>query len=251
VCARHSTKLKQKGEIHMKKSKLFVALLSVMLMGAIFAQPVFAAEPSTITVTGTGAVSVTPDFATVRLGVTTENPQPGIALTENNARVAAVIAAIRALGIDAEDIRTANFTITDVRDANWVHIIGHRVNNTVTVTIHDIDQVGDIIGAAIAAGATVSGGVSFGITDSSEAYNLALALAVQNANSKGRAIAAALGANIDSVVAVVEMGGMHMPVAMARQEMAFAADSAGWGVPIEAGDLTVTANVQITFSIAQ
>jgi len=234
----------------MRKTKLFAALLAVVLVGAIFAQPVFAAEPATIMVTGSGAVSVAPDFATVRLGAVTENAQPGVALRENNVLVASIIRVVREFDIADEDIRTANFFLSEVRDRDWIAVIGHRVTNTVTVIIRDIDQVGEIIGAAIEAGATVSGGVSFGIADSSEAYNQALALAVQNANSKAGAIAGALNMSIDGVVAVTEMGGMHMPVTMARAEMALA-DSAGWGVPIEAGDLTVTANVQIVFAIAQ
>ena len=235
----------------MKKSKLFTAIFAVLLAGAIFAQPLLASELSTITVNGTGAVMVAPDIATISLGVSTQNTSPQRALTENNSLTETVIAALRDLDIEEDDIRTANFFIDAVFGHDWTTITGYRVTNTIAVTVRNLDQVGEVLGAAVAAGANISHGVSFGISDSSEAYQQALALAIQDAQSKARAMARALDAEIIARVSVVEMGGVHMPV-MTRQMAGAAAMEAdmAWGaVPIEAGDLTITANVQIVFSV--
>ena len=245
----------------MRKFKIAAGLFAAVLASALVAAPVLANEPAqpvivdfggSINVSGSGAVSVAPEFATVRLGVTTVNEQPAAALLENNRAMDAVITAVRAFGVAEDDIATANFSIHEVRDwQDWHEIVGHSVNNNVTVTVRNIDQVGEIIGAAVAAGANMSGGVTFGISDSSVAYNQALALAVQNARSKANALASALGVSITGVAHVNENFGFHMPVARAEMAMATPAMmDMGWGVPIEAGDLTVTANIHVTFNIS-
>jgi uncharacterized protein YggE len=239
----------------MKRTKLFTAIFAIMLAGAIFAQPLqaTATEPSTIAVSGTGAVSLPPDIATVNLGVSTQDANPQRALVENNRLTEIVIATLLGLDIDEDDIRTAHFFIDPVFGPDWIAITGYRVTNSISVTIRDIDQVGEILGAAVAAGANVSHGVNFGISDSSEAYEQALALAIQDAQRRARAIAAALDAQIIARVSVVEMGGMHTPVARQLAGAVVAeAQAMDWGaVPIEAGELTVTANVQIVFSVTQ
>jgi len=227
-------------------------MFAILLAGVIFAQPLQASEPPTLTVSGTGAVSIAPDIATVNLGVSTQHENPQRALAENSTQTTAVIAAVRALGIDEDDIRTSNFFIDPVFGFDWVEITSYRVTNTITVTLRDIDQIGDVLGAGVAAGANVSHGISFGVSDSSAAYNQALALAIENAQSRANAMAAALGTRITGISAVVEMGGMHMPMSRAHfgMPMAIAEMDVAAGVPIEAGDLIVTANVQIIFTIA-
>jgi len=236
----------------MKKLKLFMALLATLFATLIFALPLHAAEPTTLTVNGTGAVSIAPDIATVNLGVSTQHTNPQRALAENNTQTTAVIAALRALDIDEDDIRTSNFFIDPVFGFDWVEVTGYRVTNTIMVTVRDIDQIGDVLGAGVSAGANISHGISFGVSDSAAAYNQALALAIQNAQIRAAAMADALDTRITGMVSVVEVGGMHMPISRAHFGMAMAvaeADVAA-SVPIEAGDLIITANVQIIYTIA-
>ena len=241
----------------MRKTKAFTAALAVLLTGLIFAQPLSTAEASTIRVSGGGAVAVTPDFATVRLGVRTDNEDPQLALLENNSIVANVLEAVMAAGIDEDDIVTANFAIFGSfgTGALWDTIIGYRVNNTVVVTIRDMELIGDVLGAGVAAGANVSDGIAFGIRDSANAYSQALALAVHDATTRAQAIAGALGVNIIGIASVTEMHGVHTPVAQRATMggspslgMAMAAEAA-WGVPIEVTDLSVTARVEIVFLV--
>ena len=254
------------------KTKLLGGALAIVLAtGLIATTPlslqdnitpvhVFAAQPGTaasntptISVSGAGEINMAPDIATVNLGVVTENRDAQEAMRENNETIEAVLAAVRALGIDNDDIRTVNFSMNPIRDwsMNVSRIVGYSVTNTVRVTVRDIDMVGTVLGAGATAGATVSQGVQFSISDSSVAYNQALALAVQNAQGKAAALATALGRNVGAVISVTESGGHHMPVMWADMAMPVptAAMSADMIVPIETGDLTVRANVQIVFAM--
>ena len=236
----------------MRKTKLFSSMFAILLAGLMFIQPLQAGEMSTITVNGTGAVSLAPDIATVNLGVSTQNANPQHALEENNALTANLITTLRNLDISEENIRTAHFFIDAVWGGHdWATITGYRVSNTVTVTIHDIDRLGDIMAAAVAAGANVSHGISFGISDSAEAYEQALAMAIADAERKARAMARALNSEIIGRNSVIEIGGMFTPVARTMGAVAMEADMVLSSVPIEAGELTVTANVQIVYSVTQ
>jgi len=236
----------------MKTTKFFAFLLVVLFAGFAFSQSIYASE-GRITVNGAGSVSLAPDFITLRLGVSTERSTPQEALLENNRTTAAVIAEVKANGVADDDIATDNFTLSSVLEwnNNRSTVSGYRITNTVTVTIRDLDAAGNIIGAAVSAGANISASISFGAADTTEAYNQALTLAVQDAAAKAQTLASALGVSIASVYSVVELSGFSAPIAMARTAMSMpmAAGEADWGVPIEAGNITITARVEIIYNI--
>jgi len=70
-----------------------------------------AADPATLSVTGTGIVSATPDMATVTSGVTTQGPTAGEALAANSKAMADLLAALTAAGIADKDVQTSNFSV--------------------------------------------------------------------------------------------------------------------------------------------
>jgi uncharacterized protein YggE len=246
----------------MSKMKLsaMAGFLAFALTSAMFVSPVYAADsPNTIVVTGTGAVHTQPDIAHASLGVETRDADPRVAQTRNNELVASVIETMRSLGIDEADMQTTNFFMFPVFDHGGMRvdpmgnfeqheprIIGYSVSNTVRVTIRNLDIAGDVLSAAVAAGANVAGGIQFGLQDSSALYHQALALAINDAAGRAQSIAQALGKNLGTPVAVVENSGWFMPMARAEAfAMGMAADGS---VPVQAGELTVTASVQVTYS---
>jgi uncharacterized protein YggE len=259
----------------MKKTKriamIFGALvLSTVLVTALTlraAAPVnaqaqtIAAQAPTITVSGAGAITMSPDMATINLGVTTEAPTAAEALRINSADVEAVIAAVRAFGIDEEDIRTQWFSIHPRMDwgRDWSGpgvVVGYTVSNTVTVIVRDLDIVGEVLGAGVTAGANNSGGIQFSVSDSSEQYLEALALAARDARRKADTLARALGSEVTAIVNVTEQSSFHAPVVWADsfdQPMMEVVEAA-YGmrapqVPVAPGELTVTARVQVVFAM--
>lgn len=218
-----------------------------------YAQAAATAEPATITVSGVGEIMVAPDIVTASFTVSTTYVEPATALVRNNATTEAVITAIKAQGVAEVDVRTSNFSVWP--NTSWMdnapRVENYTASNTITVTIRDIDDVGDILGAATAAGATSTGGVQFGITDSSAAYNQALALAVESATGKAEAIAEASGGRLGAVISVTENWGHNAPVARSAgivAEMSMSMDD-GFSVPVQAGELSVRANVQVVFAL--
>src|ERR1700748_1509870 len=66
---------------------------------------------STITVTGSGTVDVTPDQASFDFGVTTNGATAAHALNSNSSRARAIIDALKRAGIASADIQTSQVSL--------------------------------------------------------------------------------------------------------------------------------------------
>ncbi len=233
-------------------------VLSVAVIGNVAAQSEDIKE-KVIYTSGTGKVTTTPNQATVSLAVETENADVATAQQENAKRMDAVIAALKAAGIPAENIKTTGYTITPVTEdtvsATWssAKVKYYRVTNTVRVTLDDVNRAGEIIDIAIANGANRVNQIEFTISDDrqQELRTQALTAAVQQARNDADAVAAALGKTIVDVKEV-NVGGSYIPVRYdsAMSYSGTAEKAMGVPTPIEVGEMDVTATVSITYIIA-
>ncbi len=242
----------------MKKSFLRVSMLvvsAIIFLAAAGPQKIYAAEPgkSEISVSGSGSINVNPDVAYVSLGVSTQDASAKTALENNNTIMENVVSAIKEMGIAERDIRTTNFTMYESYDYMVVSgrdkATGYTVNNGLTVVVRDIDQLGDLLGVAADAGANSFSGIEFSLLDNASVYKEALALAVQEAAGKAEAIAAALGGTLDGAVTVTESNNYYSPVYAGALNSSVSFDAAS--VPVQAGKLTVTANVQVSYGFTK
>ena len=237
-------------------------ILALAISFAIVTPSVAYAQQDTpgIRVSGAASVTAEPDFATVVLGVETTSDNPQSAITENNAIVNDVFAALVATGISTDDIVTAHFSLSQTMDFSmgWRgEPTGYSVFNSVTVTIHDLDAIGAVLGAGIEAGANISGGIIFGVLDPSPLYYEALQLAVQDARNKADAIAAAMGLTITGITSVTEASTWNAPVfrgAAAPQALSASMEMdmmmvGGNFVPIQTGQITITARIEVIYSV--
>src|SRR5688572_25823552 len=108
--------------------------------------------PETVSVSGTGRSSVTPDRFSFNVGVQTMANTVDDAVAQNNKRVAAVIAALKAAGAQDKEIQTSNFNIwpqQDYRDNQPPRLLGYQVTNNITVRSSKVADVGRLLGVAI------------------------------------------------------------------------------------------------------
>ncbi len=180
----------------MKAAAVAMAGASVLAATVQAQQPV-APLPPQITVSARGEVQVAPDRARVQLGVETQAKTAAAAANENNKKQAAILAAIRKLGVPAENIATLGYNVFpveryDEKDRRSI-IDGYRVSNIVQVVTDKLDQAGGIIDAALANGANRVAGLDFLVKDMSKAKDEALAKAVEAAKRQASAAAVAAG----------------------------------------------------------
>jgi uncharacterized protein len=202
-----------------------------------------------ITVVGTGSAKAVPDVTEWSFGVRSEADSASAAMSENAAATRRVIDALRAAGVDRDDLRTEQVSLyprmsEDGHIEGGQGVLGYTASNTVHVTVKGVDRAGAIVDAAVEAGANEVYGPSLRVSESDEEYAEAVDAAFDDARAKAEAIAAKAGLTLGTPVAVVEGGGGG-PIAYG--ESAAALDAA---VPIEAGSQQIQAFLTVTFAVS-
>jgi len=197
-----------------------------------------------IVVDGVGTISIDPDQAVVSLGVMTQAETATQAIQDNAAKMSQVVDTLKAMGISEDDIRTSRFSLWTVYDEDRTVPVGFRVNNLVTVTTKEIEQVGQLIDTAVLAGANQILSVSFSLSEEAIAQVRfqALDLAIEDAQARANAIANKLDLKIVGVGHVSESTVFYRPLYAETAAMDFRG-----ATPIEPGQVDFTVTIHIVF----
>jgi uncharacterized protein YggE len=234
----------------------FYFLIGVLLLGTLLAAcgpSTLTVQPQppqrTVTVTGTGMVTLTPDIAYVTIGVHSQDPSATVAMTSNNTSAQAVISAIKAAGVADKDIQTTNFSIYPQQQYdNNGKITGiiYMVDNSVYVTVRDLTRLGGLLDSSVNAGANAINSISFDVADKTAALSQARLAAVADAKKQADELTGATGVTLGSVQTISYVD-TTPPVAL---QMPRAAMAAGAGsVPVQSGSMQITTTVTIVYEI--
>ena len=222
----------------------------------VFSTVLYAQEPARppipqIVTNAQGEVRVSPDRATISIGVQTRAATAADAAAQNARKQTAMITAIKARGVPSEQIGTSNFNVIpetryDREGQAAPKTTSYLVMNTVIVELRRIDQVGSVIDAALSAGANQINSLTFGITAADSAKRIALASAVAKARADAEVMARAAGGSLGPLI---ELIAADVYVPMPRAVMAMAKVGAEDATPIEAGQELVRANVSARWQV--
>lgn len=210
-----------------------------------------------IWVNGNGKVYATPDIALLSLGI--EVQEETVALTQANAAEAMdkVMEALKDEGIKEEDIQTQQFNIRKLYDWEKVYdgdekqvIIGYQVTNVVSVKVREIDNTGAIIDAVAVAGGDLTriDSIGFTVDDPTPYYEEARAQAVEYAKAKAEQLAELSGVELGKPTYISESTYYATPNYY-RGDMAIEEGAPAVDTSISAGELEISANIQIAFAI--
>jgi uncharacterized protein YggE len=199
---------------------------------ALMSGTAVAQEPSdrrTISVTGEGRVSVTPDTAQVVLGVEIQNADLSAAQLEASQKMDAIIAALKDNGVPEDRIKTINYSVSVQRDYErpGQPITGYLVSHLVQAKIQPMDKVGAIIDAAVSEGANAVRDVAFIVENQDAALRQAREQAVNNARAKAEQLASLIGVSLGAPASITESSAMPPPPIPFREEAAPAAMAGG------------------------
>ena len=234
--------------------KLKITGLMTILCLLISCSMAFAQETRTISVDGTSVIKAMPDRATVNISIESTAKDAKEASAQNAIVMNKIQKDIMALAITKDNIKTTNYNLYPLynrKDNGRQEITGYSVSNQITVTVDNIDIVGNIIDTAINAGANSVNSVEFSLKDPQSYKDKVLVQAINDAKRKADIIAKTLGKNVVNVVSVNSNNSYIEARTFNSMMYAKAADSAAVGAssPIQAGDISVKANVSIVFEI--
>ena len=205
-------------------------------------------QDHTVTVSGTGEVSVAPDVADVVIGVTIQKPTVAAAQSAAAASMSAVIAAIKKDGVDPKDIVTIDLSLNPVYDYNssTPRLIGQQLSNSVRVTVRNLNSLAAVVDDSMAAGATTIGGVTFRLNDPTSVQTKARQLAMADARSKADQLTSSAGVSVKGVATITETTTQSNPVYFAG---ALDAKSAAASTPIQTGTTNIVIQVTVSYLI--
>lgn len=207
-------------------------------------------SPRTLSVAGRASIDAMPDMATITLGVTQQARHAKDALAATSAAVTQVLARLDAAGIAARDVQTSNISLHPVYGSRSMSsgtsdkITGFFASNTLMVRVRDLDILGDVLDAVAAEGANEFNGLSFGLQDPGPLRDQARVAAVKDAMARAALLAGAAGIELGPLLSFSQSGG-QMPMPMMEAAMARSGP-----VPVAAGEVAISAEVQMVYQIA-
>ena len=204
----------------------------------------------TITANGRGTITVSPDSASIVVGVDVSGETLVTTTEDAAARMTAVLDTIEDAGIPADQVQTVNYSINVINEwdeqGRLKGVIGYQVSNQVQIVTQDLDGMGALIDALVGSGANTIYSINFFASDATAALSQARALAVADARAKATELAAAAEVELGEIVSIVESSIGNGPVAREYAAM----DSAGSAAtPIQSGSLQISIEVVISWAI--
>jgi len=236
------------------KNKFSLLIVSIIVIGLLAACSPSAAPASvknerSMTVSGTGRVTVVPDIASINIGVRSEAEAVTDALDSNTAQANAISEALQELGVAEEDIQTSNFNVypSDRYDPMTGQVEGRYfvVENTVNVVVRDLSSLGEVLTAVVEAGANNIYGINFDVEDREAAIAEARQLAIEDAKSKAESIAEEAGVELGEILNIGVYSGSTPTIYYDAKGGAYSEAA----VPIAAGTLSITMEASLTYSI--
>ncbi|WP_238173347.1 SIMPL domain-containing protein [Kribbella speibonae] len=202
-----------------------------------------------MSVVGSGQVSGTPDILRVTFGVEQVAPDVAAAVATVGERTDAVIAALRAQGVQESQLGTSSVNVfQEYREPGTDP--AYRASHTVLVETKDLTGFGALLNAAVdAVGNSLAlHGLQFDIEDKTDLLIQARELAFQQAKTKAAHLAGLAGFSLGSVTAISE-NNAHTPLGgpEIRMSASKAYDSA---INIVPDEQNVVVSLQVHFAWA-
>ncbi len=203
----------------------------------------------TISFSGEGKVKATPDTAKFEAGLVTEGKDSITAQSENSDKMNKVIKHLKGRGIAEADIKTSQYNLSPKYDyvKGKTILSGYILNQSLTVTVRDIDKVGEFLDGAVSNGANQINSVSMFVDKPEELKAKAREAAVEAAQAKAALAASAAGFRLGRLVGFSESAGEEPKIfyeALGR---------GGGAVPpspqIEPGSQDIAITVNLTYQL--
>ena len=233
------------------------AFMMMVLFLFLFPVTVFAEEmPLSITVQGTGRVTVVPDLATISFAVAREGKEAGEVQKGTTEDANTVKAALLEAGLPEENFQTAGIQLYTNYDysSDVEKIVGYRGQISMSVNEIDVDEVGKYLQILSENGVNQIDGITVFFSGYDDAYQEALGKAMLQARQKAEALANAENAEVTARFSAQE--GYQNDSLRSREKnletdlvMAATEDSASGSLDFTVGTTEVEANVTVCYEI--
>lgn len=209
-----------------------------------------------VTVNGEAQSVEKNQIASFTAGVNASNNDKTTAVNEVNSKMDALIKSVKDFGINDADVQTQSASVyqgdiwyVDVNGINRSKKGQWTANNSVEITLRNIDQAQQLTDLLNSSGATNVYGPNFRMDNTNTAETGLYEAAMKDALNKADVIARASGRKLGRVLTVNDEGSSRQVI---YPMMAKTLDLSGAGsvpAPVQPGSTTVTKNLTVSFEL--
>lgn len=239
----------------MKKSFILLSIVCISLFLCSCATADTAVNKSTVSVSGTGSVTLNADVVSFTVSVSETAETTGLAQQAANKKMSQILSIIRSYGIQEEDITTTalNFSSEYYWEDGRQIKTGEVVSQSLYIRMKDIEKFGSLVDDL---GSKVSGisfySVSFEAEDYSQAYREARKLAFQDAYEKALIYSESSGQKLGKALSINDGYTNTSSVRSLNYDakMAYAVvEEAVYSTEAPTGNLNVTVSCSVVFEL--
>ncbi|KKT40889.1 MAG: Outer membrane protein, 28 kDa [Candidatus Collierbacteria bacterium GW2011_GWA2_44_13] len=237
----------------------------LMVLGALYFFPwgditwgkIVMKNEAMVTVSGYAESDEKNQIAMFSAGVQAFNDDKEMAVNEVNKKMTEIIKLVKGLGVKDDDIKTQQINTYQTQEQGETLIYPPRpgkvvmgqwsANNTIEITLREVEKAGQLADLLNASGATNVYGPNFQLDTSVKADDKLMGLAVADARKKAEAMAAASGAKLGRVISINESGSGPIYPMMYAAEAAKSALSVP--APVEIGTTKISKTVTVVWSL--
>ena len=225
--------------------KLLALALAALLLIPAFA---LADKDCEITAQGTAVINAEPDIVTIGASAGIRSDTVADAQAKISEIIARVTDSLIALGVQEADIVTQDYAYYPMYDYQGVEprLTGYNASHSLSITCRDTAMLDAVLAAVTDGGMTQVYNVSYDVSNRSELYRQALALAVEAAGEKALKMAEPLGLTKLTAESVTENGSYDYGYANATYDRTESA-TMGAGTGIRSGSINVSASVTVRY----
>lgn len=229
--------------------------VAAIASGAQAAEVQLASQGPVVELSVSETVDAKPDVVDISAGVTSQAYTAVEAMRINAREMTTVIARLKALGIDSDDIQTSGINLGAQYDYDQSQqrqvFRGYQASNRVSVTLRDVKRAGEVLDALVAAGATDIGGPRFALDDDTGARAQARKAAFAKAKAQAEEYARWSGYTGVRVLSVNELIMTNRPIAYAEADMRQAIKVSAAPTPIEPGLVGTSVSLTVKYEMTR
>ena len=242
-----------------------VAALAAALLVPMAPDPIAAQEPAdddqrrTVTVSGTGQISASPDLVVIRVGVKVlqvafrQAEEAAAALADNSEQMQELIDALQEAGIPEDSIQTQAVSLFPVYEqprpdvsqpvTQTAQVIAFQATNVVEVRSDDLEGFGELLDTTVQAGGNRIEGIRFEVSDATPLLDQARQAAWDDALHKAEQLVEIAGLQLGEVLSITEISRTPRPVG----DVAVGGRQGEAAVPIAPGTQTLELDINVTW----
>jgi uncharacterized protein YggE len=218
---------------------------------------------SRFTVQGSATLTEKPDQALVSFMVNKTATKLEEAQSEANKAADAIVGDLKKMGIEEKDIKTNNYNSYPIYDQNEKSVISYRspqtkitgytVNQNVSVSVHDIGKINEVIDIITKDGAENISGPNYTFSEDKQKAltEQARTEAINEAKQKAKSMAKSAGIRLGRILSVQENGGLYpirdIAVTSKAMEVSVGSEPAVPTTNLNPGESKITQTVTLSY----